>query len=160
MTVTITINGGLTDAPELRYSQNGVAIASGTVASTDRYLDRQANEWKDGKSLYLRWSAFKELAEHIAASSLVKGSQVSITGKLHTRQFQDREGQSRSVIELEVSDFSVSLRYATAQVTRAASNGAGGGQARAGQPQTAPVADDGSWPVSGPQNGFGDETPF
>ena len=129
MTITISINGGLTSAPELRFSQAGLAIASGTIASTDRYLDRQTNEWKDGKKLYLRWSAFKELAENIAASQLDKGSQVTITGKLHTREYEDREGQKRSSTELEVSDFSVSLKKATAQVTRAASN-TGGGQSR------------------------------
>ncbi|WP_336630015.1 MULTISPECIES: single-stranded DNA-binding protein [unclassified Microbacterium] len=121
MTATITIHGGLTAQPELRYSQSGVPIASGTVASTDRYLDKQTQEWKDGKSLYVRWSAFKDLAEHIAASNLDKGSQVVITGKLHTRQYEDREGQKRSSTELEVIDFAVSLKRATAQVTRAAS---------------------------------------
>lgn len=118
MTESITIHGGLTAAPEIRYSQSGTAIASGTVASTDRYLDRQTNEWKDGKTLYLRYSAFKDLAENIGASSLEKGAQVVVTGKLHTRSYEDRDGQTRSSTELEVTDFAVSLRRAVTGVTR------------------------------------------
>lgn len=153
MTVTITINGGLTAPPELRYSQSGIAIANGTVASTDRYLDRQTNEWKDGKRLFLRWSAFKELAENIAASQLDKGAQVSITGKLHTREYEDREGQKRSSTELEVLDFSVSLKKATAQVTRAQSTQGG----RSSAP--APASDE-PWTTTQPGGGFGDDTPF
>ena len=141
MTATITVQGGLTAEPELRYSQGGVAIASGTIASTDRYLDRQTNEWKDGKKLFLRWSAFKDLAENIAGSQLAKGAQVTVTGKLHTREYQDRDGQPRSSTELEVTDFSVSLRKATAQVTRTASTGGQGGRTQvsaADEPWAAP----------------------
>lgn len=96
MTATITVHGGLTAPVELRYSQSGVPIASGTVASTERYLDRKTNEWVDGKSLYVRFSAFKDIAENIAASQLDKGAQVVVTGKLHTRSYEDREGQKRS----------------------------------------------------------------
>lgn len=165
MTVTITVVGGLTDAPEIRYSPNGIAIASGTIASTDRYLDKQTNEWRDGKKLFLRWSAFRDLAENVAGSNLQKGAQVSITGKLHTRQYTDRDNNPRSVTELEVHDFAVSLRFATAQVTRAQSSG--GAQGGAGQPQT---ASDGSWPANPAGGGqadawstpgsFGDDTPF
>lgn len=150
MTATITVQGGLTAEPELRYSQGGVAIASGTIASTDRFLDRQTNEWKDGKKLYLRWSAFKELAENIAASRLDKGAQVTITGKLHTREYQDREGQNRTSTELEVTDFSVSLRKATAQVTRAASTGGSGGRSQA------PAGDEPWATPTGAQAGAGD----
>ena len=127
MTATITVQGGLTAAPEIRYSQAGVPIASGTVASTDRYMDRQTNEWKDGKKLFVRWSAFKDLAENIAASMLDKGAQVTVTGKLHTREYEDREGNKRSSMELEVTDFAVSLKRATAQVTRTTSQGGQGG---------------------------------
>lgn len=118
MTATITVQGGLTAQPELRYSQSGIAIASGTVASTDRYLDKQTQEWRDGKRLFLRWSAFKELAENIAASQLDKGAQVTVTGRLHTREYEDNTGQKRSSTELEVTDFSVSLRKATATVQK------------------------------------------
>lgn len=165
MTATITIHGGLTAAPELRYSQNGTPIASGTVASTDRYLDRQANEWKDGKTLYVRYTAFKELAEHIAASGLDKGSQVVVTGKLHTRSYDDREGVKRSSTELEVTDFAVSLRRATAQVTRTAPSGTS--QAGAGVNQTAQTEPWSTPEISGAQTdawqtpgSFGDDTPF
>lgn len=160
MTATITIHGGLTAAPELRYSQNGLPIVTGTVASTDRYLDRQANEWKDGKTLYVRYTAFKELAEHIAASALDKGSQIVVTGKLHTRSYDDREGQKRTSTELEVIDFAVSLRRATAQVTRAAASGG------AQRTNTAPAASEEPWQTPGAQtdawapSSFDQETPF
>lgn len=166
MSITISVPGGLTSAPELRYSQSGTPIASGSIASTERYLDRQTNEWKDGKKLYLRWSAFKELAENIAASQLDKGAQVTITGKLHTREYEDREGQKRSSTELEVTDFAVSLKKATAQVTRTASTG--GGQSR---PQVPAQADswatqapgaDAAWSTPAAGGGYGDDssTPF
>ncbi|MFJ4166308.1 single-stranded DNA-binding protein [Microbacterium sp. NPDC089698] len=160
MTATITIHGGLTAQPELRYSQNGTAIASGTIASTDRYLDKQTQEWKDGKSLYVRWSAFKDLAEHIAGSSLDKGVQVVITGKLHTRQYEDREGQKRTSTELDVIDFAVSLKRTTAQVTRAASTSpaAGRTQGAAGdEPWSTPGSQADAWSTPG---SFGDDTPF
>ena len=163
MTATITVQGGLTAAPEMRYSQAGVPIASGTVASTDRYMDRQSNEWRDGKKLFVRWSAFKDLAENIAASMLDKGAQVTVTGKLHTREYEDREGNKRSSMELEVTDFAVSLKRATAQVTRTTSQGGQGGRqtsnAGAGDTwptQSAPAASGG---VAG-GGGFGDDTPF
>ena len=166
MTATITVQGGLTAEPELRYSSGGVAIASGTIASTDRYLDRQTNEWKDGKKLYLRWSAFKDLAENIAGSQLAKGAQVTITGKLHTREYQDRDGQPRSSTELEVTDFSVSLRKATAQVTRTASTGGTGGRSQAPAPDepwgAGSGAQTGVWASPEPMGGFSDDssTPF
>lgn len=157
MTATITVQGGLTAAPELRYSQSGIAIASGTVASTDRYLDKQTNEWKDGRKLYLRWSAFKDLAENIAASSLDKGAQVTVTGRLMTREYEDRDGVKRSSTELEVTDFAVSLKKATAVVTRAGSTGG----------RTNGTASDGSWTTPGAADttgqqtwGAGDESPF
>ena len=168
MTATITVHGGLTSPPELRYSQSGLAIVGGTVASTDRYLDRQTNEWKDGKTLYLRYSAFKELAEHIAASNLDKGTQVVVTGKLHTREYEDTHGQKRSSTELEVIDFAVSLKRATAQVTRTAATGGTGGRSQppvTGEPWAAPSgAETGAqqWATPEPMGGFGDDssTPF
>lgn len=164
MTATITVHGGLTAAPELRYSQGGVAICSGTIASTDRYLDRKTNEWVDGKKLYLRWSAFKDIAENIAASNLDKGTKVTITGKLHTREYEDREGNKRSSTELEVTDFSVSLRYATAQVTRTARSE--GGQASRGRAETASDTGWSTAPVPGGQadaweaSGYDSQVPF
>ena len=160
MTATITVQGGLTAAPEIRYSQAGVPIASGTVASTDRYMDRQSNEWRDGKKLFVRWSAFKDLAENIAASMLDKGAQVTVTGKLHTREYEDREGNKRSSMELEVTDFAVSLKRATAQVARTERQAGQGGpqspNAGAGDPWATPGAPAASQGVSG----YGDESPF
>lgn len=160
----ITVVGNLTADPELRFTGNGLPVANFTIASTPRNFDRAANEWKDGEALFLRASVWREFAEHVAGS-LTKGMRVIATGQLKQRSYQDREGNQRTAIELEVDEIGPSLKYATAQVTRAASNGAGGSQARAGQPQTAPVADDGAWPASGAQNGFGgesfgDDTPF
>lgn len=164
MTATITVHGGLTAPVELRYSQSGVPIASGTVASTERYLDRKTNEWVDGKSLYVRFSAFKDIAENIAASQLDKGAQVVVTGKLHTRSYEDREGQKRSSTELEVTDFAVSLKKATAQVTRTASTG--GGQSRQQAPAQAdswgtqaPGTED-AWSTPATAGGYGDDSPF
>ena len=160
MTATITVQGGLTAAPEMRYSQAGVPIASGTVASTDRYMDRQTNEWKDGKKLFVRWSAFKDLAENIAASMLDKGAQVTVTGKLHTREYEDREGNKRSSMELEVTDFAVSLKRATAQVARTERQSGHGG------PQSPSAGAGDPWPIQAPQasaqgvGGYGDASPF
>ncbi|OII13770.1 single-stranded DNA-binding protein [Curtobacterium sp. MCBA15_008] len=126
----ITVVGNLTADPELRYTQNGLAVANFTIASTPRTFDRQANEWKDGDALFLRASVWREFAEHVAGS-LTKGSRVIAQGRLRQRSYQDREGQQRTSIELEVDEIGPSLRYATAQVTRAA-GGAGGGRGQVG----------------------------
>jgi single-strand DNA-binding protein len=165
----ITVVGNLTADPELRYTQNGLPVANFTIASTPRTFDRQANEWKDGEALFLRASVWREFAEHVAGS-LTKGSRVIATGRLKQRSYQDREGQNRTSIELEVDEIGPSLRYATAQVTRAAG---GGGQGR----QQAQVADE-PWSTPGsaaPASGagaaggadawsapgaYGDDTPF
>jgi single-strand DNA-binding protein len=122
----ITVVGNLTSDPELRYTQNGLAVANFTIASTPRTFDRQANEWKDGEALFLRASVWREFAEHVAGS-LTKGSRVIAQGRLRQRSYQDREGQQRTSIELEVDEIGPSLRYATAQVTRASGGGNGGG---------------------------------
>jgi single-strand DNA-binding protein len=128
----ITVVGNLTSDPELRYTQNGLAVANFTIASTPRTFDRQANEWKDGDALFLRASVWREFAEHVAGS-LTKGSRVIVQGRLRQRSYQDREGQQRTSIELEVDEIGPSLRYATAQVTRAAGgNGGGGGRGQVG----------------------------
>ena len=124
----ITVVGNLTSDPELRYTQNGLAVANFTIASTPRTFDRQANEWKDGEALFLRASVWREFAEHVAGS-LTKGSRVIAQGRLRQRSYQDRDGNNRTAIELEVDEIGPSLRYATAQVTRA-SGGAGGGGGR------------------------------
>ena len=123
----ITVVGNLTADPELRYTQNGLPVANFTIASTPRSFDRQANEWKDGEALFLRASVWRDFAEHVAGT-LTKGMRVVATGRLKQRSYQDREGNNRTAIELEIDEIGPSLRYATAQVTRAASGGGGGGQ--------------------------------
>ena len=114
----ITVVGNLTADPELRYTQNGLPVANFTIASTPRVYDKQAKEWKDGEALFLRASVWRDFAEHVAGS-LVKGARVVATGRLKQRSYQDRDGNNRTSIELEVDEIGPSLRYATAQVTRA-----------------------------------------
>jgi single-strand DNA-binding protein len=163
----ITVVGNLTADPELRYTQNGLPVANFTIASTPRNFDRASGEWKDGEALFLRASVWREFAEHVAGS-LTKGSRVIATGRLKQRSYQDREGNNRTAIELEVDEIGPSLRYATAQVTRAAG---GGGQSRGGG-QVAAGADE-PWATPGSANGagngadawgapgaYGDDTPF
>ncbi|KQT75246.1 MULTISPECIES: single-stranded DNA-binding protein [unclassified Microbacterium] len=169
----ITVVGNLTADPELRYTQNGLPVANFTIASTPRTFDRQANEWKDGEALFLRASVWREFAEHVAGS-LTKGSRVIATGRLKQRSYQDREGNNRTSIELEVDEIGPSLRYATAQVTRAASSGGGGGGGGGQRPQVQQSADE-PWSTPGSNNGgnsgggadawstpgsYGDDTPF
>jgi single-strand DNA-binding protein len=122
----ITVVGNLTAEPELRQTQSGVAVASFTVASTPRNFDRAANEWTDGEALFLRCSAWRDLATNITAS-LTKGSRVVVTGRLQQRNYQDREGNARVSMEVDVDEIGPSLRYATAQVTRADRSGGSGG---------------------------------
>lgn len=126
----MTVVGNLTADPEIRYTQGGLPVANFTIASTPRTFDRQANEWKDGEALFLRASVWRDFAEHVAGS-LTKGMRVVATGRLKQRSYQDREGNNRTAIELEIDEIGPSLRYATAQVTRAASalvQESGGGQ--------------------------------
>jgi single-strand DNA-binding protein len=123
----ITVVGNLTADPELRYTQNGLAVANFTIASTPRTFDRQANDWKDGEALFLRASVWREFAEHVAGS-LSKGSRVIATGRLKQRSYETKEGERRTAIELEVDEIGPSLRYATAQVTRSSGGGGGGGR--------------------------------
>ncbi len=165
----VTVVGNLTADPELRYTQNGAAVANFTIASTPRNFDRASNEWKDGEALFLRASVWREFAEHVA-SSLTKGMRVVAQGRLRQRSYQDRDGNNRTAIELEVDEIGPSLRYATAQVTRAQSSGQaaggfGGGNAPARPQASAPVDDPWSTP-GGSADGwsspgsFGDDTPF
>lgn len=116
----ITVIGNLTADPELRYTQNGLAVANFTIASTPREFDRQANDWKDGDALFMRCTAWREFAEHVAGS-LTKGSRVIASGRLRQRSYETKEGEKRSSIELDVDEIGPSLRYATAQVTRSGS---------------------------------------
>jgi single-strand DNA-binding protein len=158
----ITVVGNLTADPELRYTQGGLAVANFTIASTPRSFDRASNDWKDGEALFLRASVWREFAEHVAGS-LTKGSRVIATGRLKQRSYETKEGEKRTSIELEVDEIGPSLRYATAQVTRASS---GGGSA--GGRQQGAVADE-PWAASAPAESgdvwntpgnYNDETPF
>lgn len=115
----ITVIGNLTADPELRFTPAGAAVANFTVASTPRTFDRQKNEWVDGDALFLRCQVWREAAENVA-ESLARGSRVIVSGRLKQRSFETREGEKRTVIELEVDEIGPSLRYATAKVTKAA----------------------------------------
>jgi single-strand DNA-binding protein len=134
----ITVVGNLTSDPELRYTQNGLAVANFTIASTPRTFDRASNEWKDGEALFLRASVWREFAEHVAAS-LTKGSRVMAQGRLKQRSYETKEGEKRTSMELEIDEIGPSLRYATAQVTRASSSRDGGGSFGGGNRGAAPV---------------------
>ena len=113
----ITIVGNLTADPELRWTQSGSPVASFTIASTHRSFDRQSGEWKDGETLFMRCTAWREMAENIA-ESLRKGSRTMVRGRLVQRSFETREGDRRTVVELQADEVAASLRHARAQVTR------------------------------------------
>lgn len=116
---TATVIGNLTAAPELRFTQGGHAVANFTVASTPRTFNRQTGEWEDGPALFLRCNLWRKAAENVA-ESLTKGSRVIVAGRLRQRTFETREGDKRTVIELEVDEIGPSLRYATASITKQA----------------------------------------
>jgi single-strand DNA-binding protein len=127
----ITVIGNLTADPELRFTPSGAAVASFTVASTPRTFDRQSNEWKDGEALFLRCSAWRQMAENVA-ETLQRGYRVMVQGRLVQRSYETREGEKRTVIEMQVDEIGPSLRYATAKVNRTQRgsgdfNGGGGG---------------------------------
>ena len=122
----ITVVGNLTADPELRFTPSGAAVASFTVASTPRTFDRQTSEWKDGDTLFLRCSIWREAAENVA-ESLVKGARVIVQGRLVQRSFETREGEKRTVVEMQVDEVGPSLRYATAKPNRTQRGGGGGG---------------------------------
>ncbi|MBT2533506.1 single-stranded DNA-binding protein [Arthrobacter sp. ISL-48] len=124
---TITVIGNLTNDPELRFTPSGSAVANFTIASTPRTFDRQSNEWKDGETLFLRASVWREAAENVA-ESLTKGMRVIVSGRLKSRSYETKEGEKRTVIELEVDEIGPSLRYANAKVNRTQRSGAQGGQ--------------------------------
>jgi single-strand DNA-binding protein len=122
---TITVIGNLTNDPELRFTPSGSAVANFTIASTPRTFDRQSNEWKDGETLFLRAAVWREAAENVA-ESLTKGMRVIVTGRLKSRSYETKEGEKRTVIELEVDEIGPSLRYANAKVNRTQRSGGGG----------------------------------
>ncbi|ADX75242.1 single stranded DNA-binding protein (plasmid) [Pseudarthrobacter phenanthrenivorans Sphe3] len=154
---TITVIGNLTSDPELRFTPSGSAVANFTIASTPRTFDRQSNEWKDGETLFLRASVWREAAENVA-ESLTKGMRVIVTGRLKSRSYETKEGEKRTVIELEVDEIGPSLRYANAKVNRTQRSTQGGrgndyqGSANS-RPQSGPQDD--PWAVPANSNAAG-----
>src|SRR5688572_8911678 len=122
----ITVVGNLTADPELRFTPSGAAVANFTVASTPRTFDRQTNEWKDGEALFLNCSVWRQAAEN-AAESLVRGMRVIVSGRLKARSYETREGEKRTVFEIDVDEVGPSLKYATAKVQKTSRSGTGGG---------------------------------
>ncbi|WP_084955399.1 single-stranded DNA-binding protein [Thermoactinospora rubra] len=122
----ITIVGNLVDDPELRFTPTGQAVARFRIASTPRFLDRQTNEWKDGESLFLTCNVWRQAAENVA-ESLQRGMRVIVQGRLKQRSYETKEGEKRTVYEVEVDEVGPSLRNATAKVNRSSRQGGGGG---------------------------------
>src|ERR1700744_721539 len=140
----ITVVGNLTANPELRFTPSGAAVASFTVASTPRYLDKATNEWKDGDALFLRCSVWRQAAENVA-ESLTRGARVMVTGRLKQRSYETKEGEKRTVVELEVDEIGPSLRFATAKVTKASRGGGGGGGSYGGSQAGGGAPSDDPW---------------
>ncbi|WFB08446.1 single-stranded DNA-binding protein [Streptomyces sp. LX-29] len=128
----ITVVGNLVDDPELRFTPSGAAVAKFRVASTPRMFDRQTNEWKDGESLFLTCSVWRQAAENVA-ESLQRGMRVIVQGRLKQRSYEDREGVKRTVFELDVEEVGPSLKNATAKVTKTTGRGGQGGYGGGGQ---------------------------
>ena len=122
----ITVVGNLVDDPELRFTPSGAAVANFRIASTPRTFDKQTNEWKDGDALFLSCSVWRQAAENVA-ESLQRGMRVIVQGRLKQRSYETREGEKRTVVELEVDEVGPALAFATAKVTRASRSGGGGG---------------------------------
>src|SRR6266487_4284586 len=133
----ITVVGNLTADPELRFTPSGAAVASFTIASTPRTFDRNSNEWKDGEALFLRCSIWRQAAENVA-ESLQRGMRVVASGRLKQRSFETREGEKRTVIELDVDEVGPSLKYATAKVNKVSRGTGGGGGYGGGAPADDP----------------------
>jgi single-strand DNA-binding protein len=153
----ITVIGNLTDDPELRFTPSGAAVANFTVASTPRTFRRESNSWEDGETLFLRCSIWRQAAENVA-ESLTRGTRVIVQGRLVSRSYEDREGQKRTVNELQVDEIGPSLTWATAKVTRASRQGGGGfGGQQSGGGGNAPANDPWATPAapSAPAGGGG-----
>jgi single-strand DNA-binding protein len=127
----ITVVGNLTADPELRFTPSGAAVANFTVASTPRTFDKQSNEWKDGEALFLNCSVWRQAAEN-AAESLTRGMRVIVSGRLKARSYETREGEKRTVFEIDVEEVGPSMKYATAKVTKTSRSGGGGGGFQSG----------------------------
>jgi len=173
----ITVVGNLTADPELRFTASGAAVANFTVASTPRIFDRNSGEWKDQEALFMRCNIWRQAAENVA-ESLTRGARVVVTGRLKQRSYETKEGEKRTVIELEVDEIGPSLKYATAKINKVArsdgggggygssgggsgsggySGGGGGGNRGGGAPVDDPWA---SAPPAGGGGGYSDEPPF
>jgi single-strand DNA-binding protein len=159
--VTITVVGNLTDDPELRFTPSGAAVAKFRIASTPRFMDKQTNEWKDGEPLFLSCNVWRQAAEHVA-ESLQRGARVIVTGRLRQRTYETREGEKRTVMELEVDEIGPSLRYATAKVQKMARSSGNGGFGSGGGGRASEPLDD-PWASAAPAGGsgsFDEEPPF
>jgi single-strand DNA-binding protein len=161
----ITLIGNLVDDPELRFTPSGAAVASFRIASTPRTYDRQSGEWKDGDTLFLTCSAWRQLGENVA-ESLTRGARVIVSGRLKQRSYETREGEKRTVFEVDVDEVGPSLRSATAKVTKTSRSSGGFGQGQpGGQPADDPwatpaPAGSGSQPASGGWAPQSEEPPF
>ena len=162
----ITVVGNLVDDPELRFTPSGAAVANFRIASTPRTFDRQSNEWKDGEALFLSCSVWRQAAENVA-ESLQKGMRVVVQGNLRSRQYETREGEKRTVIELEVDEIGPSLRYATAKVQKMSRSGGGGYGSSGGNSSSGGggYSSDDPWATAAPASSsgganFDDEPPF
>ena len=155
----ITIIGNLVDDPELRWTNGGAAVAKFRVASTPRTFDRQTNEWKDGESLFLTCSVWRQAAENVA-ESLQKGMRVIVQGRLKQRSYEDKQGVNRTVYELDVDEIGASLRNATAKVTKAGSSG--NGRQEYAQARQAQQSAEDPWAASGggQAGAWSEEPPF
>jgi single-strand DNA-binding protein len=162
---TITIIGNLTDDPELRFTPSGAAVAKFRVASTPRTLDRASGEWKDGEPLFLSCTVWRQAAENVA-ESLQRGARVIVSGRLRQRSYETKEGEKRTVFEVEVDEIGPSLRYATAKVQKMSRSSGGGGYGSGGGQGGAGHASDDPWatatpaPTGGGGGNFDDEPPF
>jgi single-strand DNA-binding protein len=166
----LTIVGNLVDDPQLRYTATGNAVANFRIASTPRFMDRATNEWKDGDSLFLTCNVWRQPAENVA-ESLQRGMRVIVSGRLRQRSYETKEGEKRTVYEVEVDEVGPSLRNASAKVTKSARSGGGqggggfgggpsgggqGGRSQGGRPSDDPWASD----AGGGDQSFSDEPPF
>ncbi len=156
----ITVVGNLTADPELRFTPSGAAVANFTVASTPRTFDRTSGEWKDGDALFMRCNVWRQAAEN-AAETLTRGMRVMVSGRLRQRSFETREGEKRTVVELEVDEVGPSLKYATAKVNKVSRGSDSGGAPGNGSAGGAAPVDDpwGSAPLAGAP-AADDEPPF
>jgi single-strand DNA-binding protein len=158
----ITLIGNLVDDPELRFTPSGAAVAKFRIASTPRFLDKTTNEWKDGESLFLSCNVWRQAAENVA-ESLQRGMRVIVSGRLKQRSYETKEGEKRTVFEVEVDEVGPSLRSATAKVIKAQRGGGGGGSYGGGSSSgggSAPAGDD-PWATPAPAGGgLSDEPPF